>query len=236
MGEVVGLHGEQGLRSEAEGATDGSGSSIAGGEDVYVRVANHEGLSWGYGFACQGGGFGDQSEKAVWIGLFGMEAVPTIVLEEELRESEVGADIAGGIDRFICEDGHGNFGAGCTDGFERRDYAGVDVGEIELMDTVVVEKIREDLGYIFFIVNVAFGVAEGTADEHGSSVANVAGDDRLWKRRFVEVVEGGVDRVAEVDAGVDQRAVKIEDDEAGKGSERHFLTIIEIYAVSSLPV
>lgn len=169
------------------------------------------------------------------IGLLGMEAVAAIVLEEKPREAEVGADIARGINWFIRENGHRGFGAGSADGFKRRDNAGIDVGEVQFVNSVVVEEICEDFGYIFFVVNVAFGVAEGAADEHGSSVANVTGDDRFGERGSVEMSEGGVDGVAEVDAGVDQRAVKIEDDEAGKGSERHFLTIIEIYAVSSVP-
>lgn len=52
MGEVVGLHGEQGLRSKAEGTTDGPGPGVAGGEDVYVRVADHHRLSRSNGFAC----------------------------------------------------------------------------------------------------------------------------------------------------------------------------------------
>jgi hypothetical protein len=49
------------------------------------------------------------------------------------------------------------------------------------------------------------------------------------------VAEGGVDGVAEIDAGVDKGAVEIKDDEAGHGRGRHFLTIIDRRAVSSVP-
>ena len=41
---MVGLGGGQGVRGEAEGAADGAGSGVAGGEDVDVRVADHDGF------------------------------------------------------------------------------------------------------------------------------------------------------------------------------------------------
>ena len=144
------------------------------------------------------------------------------------------ADITGRIDRFVGEDGHQGFGAGSADGFEGRDHAGVDVGEIEFVDAVVVEKPGEDFGYIFLIVRVSFGIAEGTADEHRCSIADVAGDDRFRQDRLIEVGQGGVDGVAKIDAGVDKGAVKIEDDEAWCGKGRHLLTIIDGRAVSSV--
>jgi carbonic anhydrase len=102
------------------------------------------------------------------------------------------------------------------------------------MDTVVVKEVCKDFGYILFVVNVAFGVAEGAADEHGGSVADVAGDDGFGKRRLVEVGERGVDGVAEIDAGVDEGAVEIEDDEARLGGGVHFFTIIDGAGVSSV--
>ena len=82
------------------------------------------------------------------------------------------------------------------------------------MDAVVVEEECEGFGYIFFVVDVAFGVAEGAADEHGGAVADVAGDDGFGELGLAEVGEGRVDGVAEVDAGVDEGAVEVEDEEA----------------------
>ena len=70
-------------------------------------------------------------------------------------------------------------------------------------------------------MDVAFGVAEGPADEQGGAVADVAGDDGFGKCGLAEVLEGGVDGVAEVDAGVDEGAVEIEDEEARR--DRHGL-------------
>ena len=74
---------------------------------------------------------------------------------------------------------------------------------------------------VFFVVDVAVGVAEGAADEHGDAVADVAGDDGVGELGLAEVGEGGVDGVAEVDAGVDEGAVEVEDEEAGDGVEGH---------------
>ncbi len=82
------------------------------------------------------------------------------------------------------------------------------------MDVVVAEKECECFGYIFFVMNVTFGISYGAADEHGGTVADVVGDDGFRKFRFAEVDESGVDGVAEIDAGVNESAVEIEDDEA----------------------
>lgn len=91
---MVGWRGDERLWGEAEGAADGLCSGVAGGEDVYVRVADHDGLGGGDGLTCDGGGFGDEGEEAVGIGLFGVEAVAAVVLKEERREAEVRADVA----------------------------------------------------------------------------------------------------------------------------------------------
>ena len=55
--------------------------------------------------------------------------------------------------------------------------AGVDVGEVEFVEAVVVEEEGNCFGYVLFVVAVAFRVAEGSADEHGDAVADVGGDD-----------------------------------------------------------
>ena len=44
------------------------------------------------------------------VGLLGVEAVAAVVLEEEAVEAEVGADVAGGVDGLVGEDGHGEVG------------------------------------------------------------------------------------------------------------------------------
>ncbi len=118
MGEVVGLGSGQCVGGEAEGAADGVRAAVAGGEYVYVGVADHQGLGGGDGFARNGAGFGDEGEEAVGVGLLGVEAVAAVVLEEEAVEAEVGADVAGGVDGLVGEDGHEDVGVGGADGFE----------------------------------------------------------------------------------------------------------------------
>ena len=112
------------------------------------------------------------------------------------------------------------FGARGVDGFERFEDAGVEVGVVELVDAVIVEEECKGFGYVFFVVDVAFGVAEGPADEKGGAVADVAGDDGFGELGLAEVGQGGVDGVAEIDAGVDEGAVEIEDKETRRRYER----------------
>jgi ParB-like chromosome segregation protein Spo0J len=71
------------------------------------------------------------------------------------------------------------------------------------------------------VVDVAGRVAEGAADEHGGSVADIAGDDGFGELGLAEMEEHGVDGVAEVDAGVDEGAIEIEDQETRGGEQRH---------------
>ena len=94
MGEIVGLGRGEGVGGEAKGATYRAGAAVACGEDVDVGVADHEGLSGGDDFSSDGAGFGDEGEEAVWVWFFGMEAIATVVLKEEMGEAEVGADVA----------------------------------------------------------------------------------------------------------------------------------------------
>ena len=94
MRQEIWLGCGQRVWGEAEGAADGDGSAVAGGKDVYVGVADHDGLGGGDRFAGDGGGFGDEGEEAVRVGFFCVEAVASVVLKEEAREVEVVADVA----------------------------------------------------------------------------------------------------------------------------------------------
>lgn len=210
---MVGWDFDEGVRLETEGAADAAGAAVAGGEDVSVGVADHDGFGRSDGAADDLAGFGDESLEPVGVGFFRVEAVTAVVLEEERGEAEVGADVARGVDGFVGQDGHEDAGVGSADGLERFENTRVKVGVVQLMDAVVVEEVGEGLGHIFFVVDVAFGVAEGTADKERGAIADVAGDDRFGQFGLAEVDEGGVDGVAEIDAGVDEGAVEIEDKE-----------------------
>jgi len=104
---------------------------------------------------------------------------------------------------------------GCA---SRMEHVVVDAGEVELMDAVIVQEVFERGENVLFIVEVALGIAEGTADQHGGTVTDVSGDEGVGQLRLAEVEERGIDGVAEVPAGVDQRAVEIEDKQTGSGS------------------
>jgi carbonic anhydrase len=121
-----------------------------------------------------------------------------------------------------------------ADGFEGFEDAGVDVGVVELVDAVVVEEKCERFGYILLVGGVAFGVPDGAADQHGGPVADVARDDGFGEGGLAEMGEGGVDGVAEIDARVDEGAVEIEDDEAGREGERHRLSVNDAVGISLL--
>ena len=188
---------------KAEGTADAAGSTVAGGENVDVSVADHDGFGGSDGVGGEGACFGDETFEAVGVGLLGVKAVAAVVLEEVGGEAEVGADVAGGVDGLVGQDGHEHLGVRGADGFEGFEDAGIEDGVVELVDAIVVEEECEGFGYIFFVMNVALGIAEGPADEERGSVADIAGDDGFGELRLAEVGEGGVDGVAEVGAGVD---------------------------------
>jgi hypothetical protein len=125
---------------EAKGASDAVSAAVAGGEHVNVSVADHDGFGWGDSATREGASFLDEGFEAVGVGLLGVEAVAPIVLKEEAGEAEVCADVPGGMDRFVGEDGHQDLRMCRADGFERFENARVDVGIVELVDAIVVEE------------------------------------------------------------------------------------------------
>ena len=207
------MGGGERVGGKPEGAADGSGTAVACSQDIDVGVANHDDLGGLDGMVAELRGFGDEGEETVGVGLFGVKAVATVVLEEEPGEVEVVADGAGRVDRLVGKERDGEGRMGETDEFEGFYDAGIDGGEVNFVNAVEVQKERDGFGYIFFVVNVAFGIAERTADEHGGTVAEVTRDDLLWQQGFAEVGEHGVDGVGEISARVDEGAVEVEDEE-----------------------
>src|ERR1700733_526315 len=108
----------EGAGFEAEGAADAVSAAVAGGKNVGVRISDHDGFCGSNLPAINGAGFGDESLEAVRVGLFGVEAVAAVVLEEEGRETEVAADVAGRIDRFVGQNGHQDLRLSAANGFE----------------------------------------------------------------------------------------------------------------------
>ena len=83
VGEVVGRSVFEGVGLETEGAADAACSTTAGCKDIDVGVADHDGFGRGDGAVGQDAGFGYEFFKAMRVGLFGVEAVAAVVLEEE---------------------------------------------------------------------------------------------------------------------------------------------------------
>ena len=96
VGQEVWLSGGECVGRETKGAAEGARSAVAGSKDVNIGVADHYGLGGrdGCGVGLQGAGFGYEGEESVGSGFFGVEAVATVVLEEEVGEAEVVADVA----------------------------------------------------------------------------------------------------------------------------------------------
>jgi len=75
------------------------------------------------------------------------------------------------------------------------------------VDAVIGEEVVESILDQAFIA----GIAEGAAHQHWGAVAYVGGDDIAGEFRASQVLEHGVYGVDEVEAGVDQGSVEIED-------------------------
>ena len=95
------------------------------------------------------------------------------------------------------------------EGFED---AVVAAGVVQLVGAVVgeeeVEGAAEEVVGLVGVEGVeVVGVAEGAANEHGGAVADVAGDEGVGQGRLADVGEGSVYGVAEVQRGIDERAV-----------------------------
>jgi hypothetical protein len=118
VGEIVRRYVDEGVRFEAEGAADAMGAAVASGKDVGVGIADHDGFVRGDGGSRECGGLGDERSEAVRIRLLGVKAVGTVVLEEKAGEAEVVADIARGIDGFVCQDRHQQLRSRSMNGFE----------------------------------------------------------------------------------------------------------------------
>ena len=115
---MIGRGVGEGVRFETEGAADADGSAVACGENVDVGVADHDGFGGGDGAAREGARLVDEAFEAVGVGLFGVKAVAAVVLEEEGRQAEVVADVAGGFYGFVGQDGHEDLRMCGPDGFD----------------------------------------------------------------------------------------------------------------------
>ena len=115
VGEVVRRDVLERVGLKAEGAANAAGAAVASGEDIDVGVADHDGFGGGDDAPGDRAGFSDEGLKALRVGLFRVEAVTAVVLEEEARKIEMGADVAGGVDGFVGQDCHEDLGMSGSD-------------------------------------------------------------------------------------------------------------------------
>jgi hypothetical protein len=186
--------------------------------DVDLAVADHD---------CFIGAYADlvhEGAEAEGIGLFEGEGVSTIDVEEVAGEAEAFADAAGGANGLVGKHSHnagGGWGYGVgvvegMEGMERVEDSFVGVGEVEFMSAVVVEKegvgLVLELGVDLLDWDVVGG-GEGAAEEHRCTVADEAGYGGIIESGAADVLEGGVDAVAEILGRIDEGAVEVEYEE-----------------------
>jgi hypothetical protein len=104
------------------------------------------------------------------------------------------------------------------------EHSVVAAGVVELVGAIVGEEVVEGPAEEFVGVGgvesvEVVGIAERAPDEHGSAVSDIAGDEGIGQGWFADVSECGIYRVAEVERGIDERTVEVEDKKAGWNTE-----------------
>ena len=87
-------------------------------------------------------------------------------------------------------------------------YALIQVGVVQFVFAVVGEKVFQAGAHQLLVVGL---VAERPPDQRRRPVSHVAGNHAVGQFGALHVPQGGIDRVHQVQAGINQRAVKIKD-------------------------
>ena len=82
------------------------------------------------------------------------------------------------------------------------------MGVIELVFAIVSKEVVQAGAYQFLVAGFA---AQGPADQRGRSIAHVAGNHVVGQFRALHMPQRGIDRMHQIQPGVDQRAIKVED-------------------------
>ena len=141
----IGRGVNEGLRTEAKYAADRPRAGVAGRLDVYLAVADHDGL------LRRGAGFFHQRAQAKGIGLLYGEAVAPIDMEEVVGQAQPLADAARRIHGLVGEHGHDSRGAAgrvvqLVQRLQRVENAFVGIGEVQLVLAVVLQEKLVGLG------------------------------------------------------------------------------------------
>src|SRR5271154_2550891 len=90
----------QAFGAEAVGYAARVHASVARGFDVHIRVSHH------YGFVRRGLQLTQQNLRALWVGLFGCEAIASVHVAEITRKIQAVDDRAAEMDGLVGEHSH----------------------------------------------------------------------------------------------------------------------------------
>src|SRR5205807_9402295 len=83
----------------------------------------------------------------------------------------------------------------------------INIGVIEFVFAIVEQEKLQRLVHKRFVIRIA----QSAAHQHGGAVADVAGNDFIRKFGLAKIAKHGIDGICQVDAGINQRAVKVKD-------------------------
>jgi len=192
------IGGMSGAVVDAEAIVDNGGedAGVARGLHVDCGVADEQ------RFIGSGAEFAKDGVDAEGIGFFGGESVATVDGAEIFGEAESFEDAHADALRLVGEHSHGH-GGEMLEGFGD---AGIGAGVVHFVGFVMREEKFEGA--------VELGArdvgAERFGDQDGGAVADVAGDDFFGEFGAIQFAEGGVDGMDQVELGIDESAVEIE--------------------------
>ena len=168
-------------------------------------------LDVNFGIADKHGLFGRSPEIAKQhshsggVGLFGLETITTIDVTEIGGQAQALKNLAAEAHWFIGEHSHGH-------AFERGQafaYAGIGHRVVQHVLAIVGEEKRQRL----FAFLPGGARAERPFDQPRRSLANVAKNLIMRQRRAAMFLQRGIDGNSEINTGIDERAVEIENED-----------------------
>jgi hypothetical protein len=190
--------GVSGAIVDAEAVVDDGGkdAGVTRGLHVDFRVTDEQGFIGAHAeFAKDGIG-------TEGVGFFGGESVASVDGAEIFGEAESFEDAHADAFGLIGKHGHGHGGKM----LEGLGDAGIGAGVVHFVSFVMSEEKFEGA--------VEFGgrgaEAQGFGDQDGGAVADVAGDDFFGELGALQFAQGGVDGMDQVELGIDEGAVQVE--------------------------
>ena len=106
-----------------------------------------------------------------------------------------------------------------SDCLERGGHALVKAGVVQLVLAIEQQEVLEST-FKTLLMNFAMGrrtvevtgVPQGTTNQHGCTIPNVAGDELMRQFWRADVSHSSIDRKAKVERRGDQRPIKVEDE------------------------